>query len=358
MTARTATTNVAVIRNGLVRQELLLPQGHRYIDAASWLEEEDRGSEVIWGEDEKVLWPSGEALLIVGSDGVGKTTLAQQLILARCGVFPSFLGMHVAPTQSRVLYVAADRPRQARRSLKRMVTRQISELVGERLFVWTGPPDRDIAMHTDTLWEMTTMVDADTVVLDSYKDLAVGLSNDDTGAAVNLAIQKCLARNVEVLGLHHPRKANSDNKNPINLEDVYGSRWLTAGVGSVLMISGRAGDSSVTAYHRKQPMDEVGPLKVRHDHRTGRSVIVDSVDSLKLLQGRPQGLTARDLAMADGNAAPTNGQVEKARRELDSFVKRGWARCVPGSKGGPGGGAPSRWYAIFSADNDGDHADS
>jgi hypothetical protein len=40
----------------------------------------------IWGSGDDVLWASGEPLTICGPQGVGKTTLAQQLALARAGV--------------------------------------------------------------------------------------------------------------------------------------------------------------------------------------------------------------------------------------------------------------------------------
>jgi replicative DNA helicase len=39
----------------------------------------------IWGEGEEVLLADGEALIIAGPQGLGKTTLAQQLLLGRAG---------------------------------------------------------------------------------------------------------------------------------------------------------------------------------------------------------------------------------------------------------------------------------
>jgi hypothetical protein len=75
-----------------------------------------------WGTGHRCLWARGEPFLIVGPDGVGKTTIALLLVLAMIGVkLPSLLGLDVEPVE-RVLYLACDRPSQAKRSMRRMVT--------------------------------------------------------------------------------------------------------------------------------------------------------------------------------------------------------------------------------------------
>ncbi len=61
-------------------------------------------------------WVEGEALLIVGPSGVGKTTLTGQLVRARMGLGDGLvLGMPVSPGR-RVLYLAMDRPAQIARA--------------------------------------------------------------------------------------------------------------------------------------------------------------------------------------------------------------------------------------------------
>jgi transcriptional regulator with AAA-type ATPase domain len=40
----------------------------------------------IWGQGDRVLWPEGEGIMITGHQGVGKTTVAQQLVLHRIGL--------------------------------------------------------------------------------------------------------------------------------------------------------------------------------------------------------------------------------------------------------------------------------
>jgi Bifunctional DNA primase/polymerase, N-terminal len=40
----------------------------------------------VWGDGERVLWPEGEGVMITGHQGVGKTTIGQQLVLHRVGL--------------------------------------------------------------------------------------------------------------------------------------------------------------------------------------------------------------------------------------------------------------------------------
>jgi hypothetical protein len=42
-------------------------------------------------------------------------------------------------------------------------------------------------------------------------------------------------------------------------DDVYGSTWLTAGTGSVILLNGEPGDPIVIMHHLKKPVAEGGP---------------------------------------------------------------------------------------------------
>lgn len=280
----------------------------------------------IWGEGHDVLWAEGEALMLYGGSGVGKTTIAGQLVHAL--ILPGegargerVLGFPVAPAAGRVLYLAMDRPSQVRRALNRQFLDRERGAVAERLIVWQGPPQADMAEDTDLLREMCLEAGASHVVVDSLKDAAVGLSDDRVGAGWNRARQAALAAGVQVLELHHQVKVRPDG--PKGVDAVYGSTWLSAGAGSVIHLQGQPGDAVVKLRHLKQPAAEVGPLEVIHDGHTGRSSTVQGADPLAVVRARGS-LTARDLAaVLFATEAPVRNEVEKARRKLEALTRRG-----------------------------------
>ena len=311
------------------------------VDGAKFALDEPKHVNALWGADSAVLWAEGEPLMIYGPDGVGKTTIAQQLVCARIGIRdPELFQYPVAPTKAKVLYLALDRPRQAARSFRRMVEEKDRELLHERLVVWRGSLPFDVVRDPEALCRFVGQCEADTVVIDSLKDVAMKLSDEDTGMAIHKASQFCVEAGIEVLSLHHPRKAQAENKKPKTLADVYGSRWLTAGCGSVLLVWGDAGDAVVAVEHLKQPVDIVGPLEVLHNNRCGRTFVIDSNDVVQLVAvdgGQP---TAREIATAlSGKATPTRNQVEQARRKLDAAVEKGVLEAVTvTTRGGEGKG--------------------
>ncbi len=301
---------------------------------------------VVWGDGDDVLWASGEAIMICGPQGVGKTTLAGQLVMARLGLIPEVLGWPVVPSSRRVLYLAMDRPQQAARSLLRVVRPEWRRVLEDRLVVWQGPPPADFAANPSLLVEMCRAADADTVIVDSIKDAAVGLSKDDVGAGYNRARQLAIRSGVQVLELHHQRKSGGEQgKKPNSLSDVYGSTWIPSGAGSVLILWGEAGDPVVDLLHVKQARNDVGPLSIVHDHVAGRSEIDRgdiSKDVVFMASRAPMGLTPQQAAKQLYGKTERN-DVERARRKLENHVKRGDLVSVDGEPG-EGGGRPQKLY--------------
>ncbi|MFD5506989.1 AAA family ATPase [Streptomyces sp. NPDC127051] len=290
----------------------------------------------VWGDGGDVLWAEGEALLIAAPQGVGKTTLAHQLIRARLGLQDSVLGLPVAPGK-RVLLLAMDRPAQTRRAGHRIFGRDDPKFLNEHLVVWEGPPPYDLAKQTDILAAMCEKAKADTVVIDSIKDAAVGISEDAVGAGYNRARQKALAEGVQVVESHHNRKAGTNGGPPNTMADIYGSTWITSGAGSVILLWGEAGDPVVSFRHLKQPMNEVGPFHLNHDHAAGITTVAQAADLFDLVRrSGADGLTPIKAAEALYEVrAPTRAQKEKARRRLDKAVEQGLLiRMEPFYKGG------------------------
>jgi hypothetical protein len=296
--------------------------------------------ESVWGDGENVLWPEGEPVLLYGPDGVGKGTTTHQLILRRIGIGGTrFLGLTVKPTSSRVLYLAMDRPQQAARSLSRMVTNAHRDALRKHLVVWQGTVPFDVVRHPESLAAFTRDRGADTLVIDALKDLAPKLSDEETGMAIHRAWQFCNEAGIEVLTNHHPRKATAENKKPRTLADVYGSRWITAGCGSVILLWGDAGDPIVELEHLKQPSEIVGPLTLQHDGYQGVTTVLDAADVVQVVAnhvGPPP--DASDVAKVLFRVAkPSRSQVEKARRRLEAAAREKRLERLPADAGEPVG---------------------
>src|SRR5579859_5586634 len=283
----------------------------RLVDGASFVTAEPIDVPTIWGTKETVLWVKGEGLLIVGPDGVGKTTLQQQLILGRLGLETHLLGLPVTESLGRVGYVVADRPRQAARSFRRMLRDGDLDELRERLVVWKGPLPFDLTENPRNLAAFANQLEIDTLFIDSLKDVALDLSKDETGSRVNLAFQELIAGGVDLSVLHHQRKGQGEKK-PKQLADVYGSRWITAGMGSVLMLWGEAGDLVIEVSHLKQPLEEFGPINVVHDHVHGTTRIDEGLDLERAIANATHGMIVEEAArLLFHNDNPNRNQIEK-----------------------------------------------
>lgn len=305
----------------------------------------------LLGTREAPLWAPGEPLIITSSPGIGKTTLAQRLVLAQVGLRPpEVAGQPVQTVAGPVLYLAMDRPRQIARSLRRMVALEDRAVLDERVLVWKGPPPADVAKRPELLLTLATAAGAGVVYLDSLKDAALGLSSDEVGAAVNMAFQLLVSEGVDLAVLHHQIKRSPDGGKPSALADVYGSNWITAGAGSVVLLQGEQGVPQAHLIHLKPVTDPVGPLAITIHRATGEVTLSEeNVDPLAWIQGHagpvPGSMLADAYAAAEGVGAGPKHR-ERARRELDRLVRDGLAEVVSeGTRGGFGGSNPRTYRA-------------
>lgn len=312
------------------------------VDAGSFVFDEptDPAAIRLWGDDTQIGWAAGEGFMLVGPDGVGKTTLGQQLALARCGLRDQVLGMTVASAGQRVLYIAADRPRQAARSMRRMVGDLDRQLLEERMTVWRGPLPAMLNEDRSILARLAKQFDAGTIVVDSLKDVAVDVATDEAGGRIAAAFQHLIATGVELLVMHHPRKPGLEqHRRPRELADVYGSRLIFGAFGSVVMLWGDPGDAIVELRHLKQPVDEIGPWNIRHDHVAGRTTVETGTDLVQLvLNASTAGLTATAAAgLVYEKETPTKNEVERTRAKLDRLCSNGRLVKMPGRRGSAAG---------------------
>jgi replicative DNA helicase len=298
----------------------------------------------IWGAGSDILWAAGQSLIIAGPDGVGKTTLAANLVQARLGLTKSVLGMPVTPGNKNILVLLMDRPQQAMAALARLFTEHDRDLLDERLRIWRGPPPQDLARNTTMLAQLCALADADTCMIDSLKDAALKLTEDEAGSGWNQGRQYAIEAGTELVELHHPRKGQDGNRKPSKLDDLYGSRWISAGAGSVVSLWGQAGDPVVELAHLKPAAETVGPWQVGIDAVTGTVSIAHGIDLIEQIRGRgANGITAAVAAkLLYGSEAPA--ATEKARRRLDRKVADGLLVRQNGHRGGNHGSDPASWF--------------
>jgi hypothetical protein len=279
--------------------------------------------EPLWGAGDTVLWAQGESLMIAGGPGLGKTTLAGQLVRARIGYQRTVLDMPVMEGTGRVLYLMMDRPQQIARRLLQQFTEEELQQLDAHMQLGVGPPPKDMARNPDLLLELCAAAEADTVVVDSLKDAAIGLTDDEVGAGWNRARQLAVAAGVQVLELHHLVKRGANGKDPETLADVYGSAWLTAGVGSCLVLLGDAGSPLVKVRHLKPVAEPFGPAELAHDHARGVTTVHHRVDLLELVAiTRVQTPRTAACQLFDTDK-PKPADLERARRKLEQLVKAG-----------------------------------
>jgi hypothetical protein len=319
------------------------PPGWEARTGADFILDRPTGVPLQWGTEEDALWPDGEPLMVMGPQGTGKTTLLGQLVRAQLGLGEGrVLGLPVSEV-GRVLYLAMDRPRQIQRSMGRQFSEEDRAVLGERLVVRPGPPPRDLAKDPALLVALADYYRADVIYVDSLKDIALGLSDDEVAAAVNRARQALMMTGRQLCESHHTRKKDRRTKKAVaGIDEVYGSTWLTAGCGSVLQLSGNPGDIVVTFTQTKPVTVPVGPWQLLYDQAGGKVSIYRERGLVELIRASPAtGMTAREVAViVFGRVLVTPAEVQKVRRLLDGHVRDGDLRCVAGKRGGD----ESRWF--------------
>lgn len=307
----------------------------QFIDGGSFILDIPATIPALWGADDDVLWAEGESLMIAGPMGLGKTTLAGQLIRSQLGIDTHCLGLPVQNRGGRILYLAMDRPAQIARAMARQFGAEHRDILTERLVIWKGPPPGDVAKNPGILNYLAEKADADTVYVDSLKDAAIGLSEDEVGAGYNRARQHLLAQGRQLAELHHTVKRSATGGAPNHVADVYGSAWLTNGTGSIILLGGEPGDPIVSFKHPRQPAHEVGPFQLLHDQDAGTITVHHTSDLRDIVAATgAEGLTAKAAAVnLFDTDKPTRGQVEKARRKLERLAEAGQLVACEGAKG-------------------------
>jgi hypothetical protein len=310
----------------------------------------------LWGTAEKALAESGQGTLIVGPQGVGKSNVAQLLMFARMGIrSPDLFDFPVLTDERPVLYLAMDRPRQIYKSMNRMVDLKDEDVrakLKRQLIVWPKQPPfkADLDPERFAQWVAETGRDPGLVISDSVKDMLTSIVADEAGLAFNTAVQLILANGTEFLGNHHQRKPGIGNPKPNTLADVYGSNWITAGQGSVILLWGTPGANSVELRHLKPLREPVGPLVVNYDHASGSASGGEPARMLINLayEKAPGGFTLDEaVARLHGTKRIDDdwkADSQRVTRRCADLVDLGKLAHTKGTRGGAGGGGtPATW---------------
>ena len=227
------------------------------IDGLTWIESGSPTIEPLWGNEGGIPAARLQPTTIAAASGAGKTTLVQRLALGALGIegFDILLGWPVAPTAGRVLYLASDRPEQARLSMQRMVTTdEARRVIQQRMQPSRGPPPEDVAADSLLLRDMARHAGATFVIPDSLKDMTVRLSDDAVGSNVNRAYQHLVADGRDVIVPHHVRKVGQvqDKKTRASPSTTStGRSGCSTGNGSVIYLE--AGPVDVELHQLKTP---------------------------------------------------------------------------------------------------------
>lgn len=257
------------------------PTGQRMPDSGSkrtgsdFILDQNFTQEAIWGDKQQILWARGEPFYIVSSPGIGKTTIAQQLLLRRVGMRTGeFLDLPVEVDPGKVLYIAADRPRQAARSMRRMVKEEDRAALESALVIWAGAPPFSISAEPEQFvpWIRALDPEIGTVFIDSLLDVAFDISEETGGSRTNAALQSLVRDGIEVLVIHHDRKRGEADRSP-KQDDMYGSRALSKGAGSIAYLTGDPGEAHIRLLHLKRPANDCGPLQLVHLFNEGLTEI-------------------------------------------------------------------------------------
>lgn len=228
---------------------------------------------VIWGRSEAPIAVEGQAWMICGPDGAGKTTDGTNYAKARIGLIGEVWGLPVAPLPEdrTVWYFAMDRPVQAKRALARGLDPEAHRAVLDERLLWqSGPPRLSLATEPGRDWLMAVVEEhrVGLVVFDSRKDLGP-TENGDHVFEVAVTVQTLVAAGVDVLILHHPHQSRRNG--PPGLEDVKGVRDVFSGLGSVVFLDAKPGAALVEAHHVKPVYEKFEPFVLQREHATGQA---------------------------------------------------------------------------------------
>lgn len=207
------------------------------------------------------LLPVAGSMVIMGREGIGKSTFALRVAMALSMGLDSFLNWKIINRQ-RTLFVSLE---MAHDELKEFFTdMQIQEEDRSKLQEWfhIWPIGHAYPLDTvDQQIELLKYIDMhkiELVIIDSLSLSMYGsIKNDDDVKRLNSFLNEDVrkARKCGYAFIHHMRKQGTgdDKRNP-DLDDSFGSRFITANAQTVVHLSQRANSSRLNVKFLKTRM--------------------------------------------------------------------------------------------------------
>ena len=283
------------------------------VDGATFFLDAPTVVPAIWGQRTDVLWPEGEPTMLDGPDGVGKTTIAQQITLRRIGIGEQASSASPSnpsrPTRRCSTSRLTARHRHPGR-VGRMVSDQHRRILRERLVVWRGSVPFDVVRDPGSLADFAVERNAGGIIVDSVKDLAENLSDEEVGMAIHRAWQLC------VEALPGRARATPSAQSAADQQAAQSARGRVRVAVDHRRLRerdprlGRRGRPDRQPLHLKQPADIVGPFTLLHNNRAGTVVVADS-------QPDPVDLVAGWVGYGADGAGSRRKGARQARRRRD-----------------------------------------
>ena len=285
---------------------------------------------LIGNKDTGLLWAKGAPLYIAGSEGTGKTFLLLQYVRAAFSNEKWLGRFRVAPLErhERIVILNMDRPEPLKIRLGQIIETmalppmphriqmlQMSDLQGKNLI---NDPTllKDICRETESTH----------VLIDGLDRLLEDVTADQGGRAVADGMTHALSGGFQVMATMHLVKSRDNAPANNRSRDVYGSQYLGASAGSLLVLN-KESETCITLKQRKnivghEPFDG----RVIHDHPEHRSTYQSDLSVSEAMQELGQ-FTIQDLIDKTGKPRSTvNDHREKLSHLYEEIPQQGSGR--------------------------------
>ncbi len=233
------------------------------------------------------LLPVAGSMVILGKEGIGKTTFSLRLAMALALGKEEFLNWKLKARQ-KVLFVSLEMQHgELKEFFKDMQFTPEEELQLQEWFhVWPigHAYPFDIPDHHPELLKHIDMFDIELVIIDSLGLSTYGSVSDNESikrlnAYLNEDVRK--KRKCGYIFIHHFRKKGIEEVSKVSdLDDSYGSRYITANAQTVIALSQKAGSPKILVHQLKTRMSHGAKvIEIERTPNRGFKLVGTSVTS-------------------------------------------------------------------------------